>query len=199
MCVSTSILLFFQDQRVLLTPTHRHTCGIKTSWEKQEPGQLDNLNQTNCLNASIRCHYVRQVLSAGGLKTRHCVCVRACVRAPLAGGCWAPRSTWLTLFCSGKSARLCQHWGSASTVPKTVVCLKGSKCAGYIHGFISFLLTQGLLQTCICAHTVYIRVSLHIVTEYEKSCNHGLPLHTCMPFHMGQQSGIRVSFHPEVQ
>lgn len=137
---------FSNIEEVCVTHTHAQwSPGIKTSWEEQSPGCLDNLNQTNCLNASILCHYVRQGLSADGLKARQwCVCVYPCVC--LAGGCWAPRSTWQILFCSGKSARLCQHWGSATT---TATTQKKEKKVQDIRGFISFLLSQGLFQ-CMC-------------------------------------------------
>lgn len=120
---------FSNIEEVCVTHTHAQwSPGIKTSWEEQSPGRLDNLNQTNCLNASILCHYVRQGLSADGLKARQwCVCVYPCVC--LAGGCWAPRSTWQILFCSGKSARLCQHWGSATTTATTPK--KRKKSTGY--------------------------------------------------------------------
>lgn len=67
-------------------PTCTHSAGIKTSWEGQGPRWLDNLNQTNCLNASILCHYVSLSLRAAAFRTRRlctwlalCVCVFDCV------------------------------------------------------------------------------------------------------------------------
>lgn len=87
-----------------------HTWGIKTSWEGQSPGHLDNLNQTNCLNASILCHYVRQGLGADGLKARH-------LRTPVCAHVWG----WL-LGPSADLADIVLFWESSQALSALGVC-----------------------------------------------------------------------------
>lgn len=138
------------------THTNTHTAGIKTSWQGQGPGFLDNLNQTNCFNASILCHYERPSLSADGFRARRmCASLCVCVLRGVAD-CWAPQTTWQILFCSGKLARLCQHWGSSdeeifrlkeSQAFKKLLNVQDIRAA--VGGLVSFLLTHWSLWKCM--------------------------------------------------
>lgn len=89
-----------------------HAASIKTSWEGHGLVFLDNLNQTNCFNASILYHYVMSSLSDHG-------CVHhsknVCVWGECHCDCWASQTTCQIFFYSGKSAKLCQHSGGALT------------------------------------------------------------------------------------